>query len=70
MAALAGYRASLCPCGCGLPAEQTLAHEDDGHTFVVPPPTRCRARTAMSIAQEQHKDTPQAEALLWRAERR
>ena len=68
--ALAGWRASLCPCGCGLPAEQTLAHENDGHTFVVQPPTRCRARTALSIAQAQAADSPQPEALLWSVERR
>lgn len=71
MFALAGYRDSyFCPCGCGLPAEQTLAHENDGHTFVVPPPTRCRARTALSIAQEKAADSPQPEALLFRVERR
>ena len=70
MLALIGHRDGLCPCGCGLPADQTLAHESDGRRFAVPAPTRCRARTALSIAQEQHKDTPQPEALLWRVERR
>ncbi|MFC3504802.1 hypothetical protein ACFOOK_28075 [Micromonospora krabiensis] len=70
MAALVGYRASLCPCGCGHPAEQTQAHESDGRTFVVPPPVRCRARTALVQAQAQYEDTPQPEALLWSVERR
>lgn len=70
MAALAAYRGGLCPCGCGHPAEHTTAHEGDGRTFVVPPPTRCRARTALSMAQAQYQDTPQPDALLWRVERR
>lgn len=68
--ALAGYRASLCPCGCGLPAEQTLAHEDDGRRFVVSPPARCRARTALAQKQAEYQDSPQPEALLWSVERR
>ncbi|WP_285797794.1 hypothetical protein [Micromonospora sp. NBRC 107095] len=69
MAALTGYRNSLCPCGCGHLAEHTTAHESDGRRFVVPPPVRCRARTALAIAQAQN-DNPQSEALLWRVERR
>lgn len=70
MAALAGYRDRPCPCGCGHPAEETTAHESDGRIYVVPPPTRCRARTALVQAQAQYEDTPQPEALLWRVERR
>ncbi|MGC5019009.1 hypothetical protein [Micromonospora sp. DT47] len=70
MAALVGYRATLCPCGCGHLADDTLAHEDDGRRWVAPPPARCRARTALAIAQAQHQDSPQPEALLWRVERR
>ncbi|MFG3639080.1 hypothetical protein ACGF3C_02250 [Micromonospora sp. NPDC047762] len=70
MAALAGYRNRPCACGCGHPAEETTAHESDGRQYVVPPPTRCRARTALAQAQAHYQDTPQPEALLWRVERR
>jgi hypothetical protein len=70
MVALAAYRARDCPCGCGFPAEQTLAHESDGRRFLVPTPVRCRARTALAIAQARHEKSPQPEALLYRVERR
>ncbi|MEU1240037.1 hypothetical protein ABZ388_06730 [Micromonospora parva] len=70
MTALAAYRMRSCPCGCGLPAAETTAHESDGHTFVVPDPVRCRARTALAVKQAQYQDASQPEALLWRVERR
>lgn len=68
MLALSEYRASLCPCGCGHPLRETAAQEGT-HEWTVPPPVRCLARDALSIAQNTaQRDRP--EALLWRVERR
>lgn len=65
MLALGEYRASRCPCGCGEPARETLSNEDSGPAYHVPPPLRCRARDALSIAQASNKN-PRPEALLYR----
>lgn len=67
MLALSEYRASLCPCGCGHPARETLAQEGT-HRWHVPPPSRCGARDAMALAQTTEYERPSA--LLWHAERR
>jgi hypothetical protein len=67
--ALAFYRDSLCPCGCGHPARDTLAPESAGHTWHVPPPVRCMARDALAQAQAQFSN-PRPEAVLWRVEKR
>jgi len=68
MLALAAYRRGLCPL-CGRPLEECTAQDADG-AYTVPPPTRCHATTALMVAQERYRDTPQAGALLWVAERR
>jgi hypothetical protein len=66
MLALAAYRAGLCP-SCGRPLAECTTGEGK---WRVPPPTRCHATTAVSIAQSAHRESPQPEALLYFAERR
>lgn len=68
MLALAEYRAGLCP-ACGQELRVCADPEGDGN-WTVPPPTRCHATTAMSIAQKSYADSLQPEALLWHAKRR
>lgn len=68
MLALADYRASRCP-NCGGDARECLDPETEGE-WVVPPPVRCQARTAITIAQKPYGESPQPEALLFRAERK
>lgn len=68
MLALQMYRAGLCP-HCKRPLRECADPESDGK-WRVPPPTRCHATTALSIAAKQYDDTPQADALLFRTERR
>jgi hypothetical protein len=68
MLALDLWRAQRCPhCGRNLD-ECTSAQAEDA--WVAPPPTRCHAATAVSIRQDQYRDTPQAETLLWSVHRR
>lgn len=66
--ALAAYRATRCP-ACGGDISECTSPDAEGG-FEVPPPTRCQAKTALVIAQQDYKDSPQPEALLWRAKRR
>lgn len=68
MLALADYRATRCP-SCGRDIRECTAADAEG-AYVTPPPVRCHATTAKSIAQQAYADTPQREALLWRTERR
>jgi hypothetical protein len=68
MLALGLYRAGLCP-NCGRAMDECTASESEGK-YHVGPPARCHATTALSIAQAAYRDAPQAEALLWRAEKR
>ena len=69
MLALAEHRAGQCPCGCGQPATESMAADGEGR-YRVPPPTRCHARTAILAAQADYREVPQADALLFRSERR
>ena len=66
--ALAEYRASLCPCGCGFPAADTTAPEATGPVFVVGRST-CNARLALLEAQRGadagKPASPNAPARLW-----
>jgi hypothetical protein len=48
--ALAEYRASLCPCGCGYPVAETTAHWEAGPEYDATH-TTCRARAALVEAQ-------------------
>lgn len=66
MLALASYRASRCP-NCGRDIDECTTSEGK---WQVPPPTRCHASTALSIAQVAYRESPQPESLLWRVERR
>ncbi|MFD6770587.1 hypothetical protein ACFWC6_30690 [Micromonospora chalcea] len=68
MLALAVYRASLCP-HCGRPLSVCTDPESEGR-WVVPPPRRCFASTALRSAVPEYRDSPQPEALLLHAERR
>lgn len=58
--ALAEYRASLCPCGCGYPVADTTAHWEVGPEYDATH-TTCRARAALVEAQnaaaENKRDT-------------
>lgn len=65
--ALALYRSTLCPCGCGFPVAETTSHEETGPQFEVSR-VRCRARDALLLAQAFRADRPGA--LLWHVERR
>ncbi len=63
--ALEHYEASLCPCGCGHPA-QVAQDGDNEFRFEVDGPYRCHARTALSKAREgQSEDVDAPDALLW-----
>jgi hypothetical protein len=68
MLALAEYRATRCPCGCGQDARESLDPETEGKWVVSN--VRCEARTALSIARKPYEESPQPEALLFHAERR
>ena len=58
--ALAEYRASFCPCGCGYPAADTTSNWETGPEFDATH-TTCRARAALVEAQnaatDRKKDT-------------
>lgn len=69
MVALAEYRASLCPCGCGHLLTDTTASEEDV-SFTVPVPNACLARMKLTEAQRKWADHPYREALLWHAVKR
>jgi len=67
--ALAVYRSSLCPGGCGYPIAETTTHEDDGPEYSARS-TTCRACAALLEAQRAKagstQDNPDAPARLWR----
>lgn len=71
--ALALYRASLCPCGCGFPLSDTTSHEEDGPQFSATR-TVCRARLAQIEAiratDEGKPPSPTAAARLWTTQMR
>ena len=54
--ALMELEAGTCT-GCGLPREQTLAHEGDGFRFTAQP-VRCRGCEAMDRESRRHADMP------------
>lgn len=65
MLALDQYEDGLCRCGCGFPASVSLSPDNEGR-FVMEPPFRCHARTAMVRAEDEFgDDVPQQRALLW-----
>ena len=71
--ALAAWRASMCPCGCGHKLADTTSHEEGGPkfaaTYVV-----CRARLAeiesQRAASDPNKPNPYAAARMWRTDMR
>jgi hypothetical protein len=67
--ALAEYRASRCPCGCGHNSADTLGEEVPGRWRVKR--VRCHARAAMIIAQEAAPNEPkyQPAARIWWTEK-
>lgn len=67
--ALAAYRDSLCPCGCGLESADTLSHEETGPQFRA---TRvaCRARMKLLDEQQAAPESPYQSARLWRVEKK
>ncbi|HEX5996944.1 MAG TPA: hypothetical protein VFY84_17515 [Jiangellales bacterium] len=67
MLALAEYRASLCPCGCGHKAADTLAMEGT-HQWRVRK-VRCHARDQLAVAQNAYNGQ-RPEAVLWSVEKR
>lgn len=70
--ALAEFRASLCPCGCGLPGEDTTAPEVTGPRWLIQQDT-CQARIALLEAQRgatEDRGTANAPARLWSIEMR
>lgn len=66
MLALGEYRDALCPCGCGNDVAESTNPDSK---WDVPPPARCQARTALTIAQKPYETSPQPESLLFRARR-
>ena len=71
--ALAEYRASLCPCGCGFQFKDTTSHESTGPEFTADR-TVCRARLARLEAEIAVDDGKapgvSAGARLWTIRRR
>jgi len=66
MAALAEYRAGMCPCGCGHQMADTTASEGTVK-FTVPTPTACLARLKLTAAQKKYAEFEAPNALLWHA---
>ncbi len=72
MLALAHYRSSKCPCGCGHSMADTTSQEEGGPQFVASRVT-CRARLALLEAQRgaaEDSGTDNAPARLWQVEKR
>lgn len=73
MLALAMYRDSRCPCGCGHNVAETTAPEEgrDRTRDWKVRRTRCHARAAMEQAQQQASDKPEdlPGARLWWTEK-
>jgi hypothetical protein len=68
MLALAVVEDGLCPL-CGRPRRVCSDPDSEGR-WLVPPPSRCHATTALAIARQSYLKQPQAEALLFTAERK
>jgi hypothetical protein len=68
MLALAALEDGLCPI-CGRP-KRICSDPDSEGRWQVPAPTRCHATTALVIARQQYLKQPQAEALLFTAQRK
>lgn len=67
MLALLLYRSQLGPCGHYLPH---TAAPDAEERYFSPEPDRCHACTAVGATSRAYMDSPQAQALLFHAERR
>jgi hypothetical protein len=66
------HRNSLCPCGCGHPAVETLKPEAEGPEFVAAQ-TVCQARMRLLESQRaavEKRGTQNAPARLWAIEMR
>jgi hypothetical protein len=69
--ALAEYRASLCPGGCGHPTSETTSREGEGPDYNAKS-TTCRACAALLEAQrgaDEGKPGPDHAARLWHIEK-
>jgi hypothetical protein len=66
--ALAEYRASRCPCGCGQPVAESTAIENDGRYKATA--NRCHARAALAIEAGRYAKDPHPETLLYSVELR
>lgn len=67
MAALSEYRALLHSCGHTL--DESASPDAEGR-YVVDPPTRCHACTALEIKQADYTEVKHPAALMWRVRRR
>jgi hypothetical protein len=69
MLALAEYRSSRCPCGCGNNVNETTGREVPGQWRARR--VRCHARAAMVLAQQGASSKPEdlPEARLWWTEK-
>jgi hypothetical protein len=66
------HRNSICPCGCGHPAAETLKPEAQGPVFV-PAQTVCQARMRLLESQRgvaEERGIENAPARLWSIEMR
>ncbi len=72
MLAYGVYKASFCPCGCGLKADDTLSDERTGPQFRAHR-TACRARMALIESQnaiaEANPEDRYGQARLWTVEK-
>jgi hypothetical protein len=65
MLALAEFRGSLCPGGCGHPVDETTAHHEKGPQYEAHS-TTCRACAERREAQDgKAESNPDASAQLW-----
>lgn len=63
--ALALYRSSLCPGGCGHPIDETTSHEDKGPQYDAKS-TTCRACAELAVSQRAAaENNPDSPAQLW-----
>jgi hypothetical protein len=66
--ALADYRASRCPCGCGEDRRESMDIKNDGRYKATA--AQCHARAAIDIASKQYEKEPFAGSLLFGVELR
>lgn len=66
--ALAAYRASLCPSGCGQPVGESTSHYEDGPEYHAKA-TTCRACAALAEAQRAEAEHADGTARLWHVTR-